>query len=675
MLLFCLTALANLPGPKVDCVSVLPNGNVQISWNQVLDPTGIFVNYQIFEVGTSGLTLIQSISNINTTSYIHTTTLGQIAAQRYVISTNTSVPTANFSDTVSSMRLFVNNPSNGMATLNWNSIFRPNNNPTASNWYRIYREYPAGIWTLIDSVQYGNEYYRDTITICNDSINYRITNSNTTCTSTSSVDGKNFNDVIPPYAPVIKSVTVDTANNLATIRWNPTRPNDTRGYIILKNIGGSWVPIDTVYGINNTIYQYNLSNASSESECFGIAAFDSCYYGTPLTPNTSAMSAPHCSILTSHIYSACRKTINLTWNAYNTWNTGVNTYEILQSVNGGNMSKINSTSTNTFTVSNLNPDSLYCFVIQSISGNLLDTSLSNKICVRTDYPYVSDTNYLQTVTVVNENRIDLRIFTTPANTIRGYDIYRSIDDGISFKNIGYADKTSIPITFSDLDVNTTSFIYKYRVNAIDSCNNSTSETSNISESIRLESSIDQNNYEVKLEWNFYTTWDGLVREYGIYRKLGNEPQTLITILPSTTRTYVDNISSFYNSSDNGKFCYTIEAIENTNNYLFSETSLSNKSCITPNQIIYVPNSFTPNNDGLNDEFLPIIGFADFTSYNMTIFNRLGQQVFNTQTITKGWDGTKNSILLQNGIYIYTIQINNTEGKPISKTGTIALIGN
>jgi len=673
LILTGLASFGNLPGPTITCVSVLSNGNVQLSWTPINDPSGIFVKYEVYEVGTAGLTLLQSISNRTSSTFLHTTAAGNVNSKRYIISTTTSIPTNNFSDTVSSMRLFVNNPSNGMAILNWNPVFSPVNSPSASNWYRVYREFPLGTWTLIDSVRYGNEYYRDTITICDDSINYRVTNSSISCTSISSVDGDNFKDVIPPYAPVIKSATVDTSNNLGTINWFPSKPNDTRGYIILKNISGSWVPVDTVYGINNTSYQYSLSNASSNSECFGVAAFDSCYYGSPLTPNTSAMSAPHCTVQVNEVYQACNKTINLSWNSYSNWNSGVSSYEIIQSINGAVNNKIGSTNTNSFTVSNVMPDSLYCFVVQSVSGNLADTSFSNKKCIRTIYPYISDTNYLQTVTVFDDNRIDLRIFTTAKNTVKGYDVYRSEDGGSSFNSIGFAPKSSIPSNFTDNNVNSTILKYQYKLEARDSCNNSTGLITNTSESILLTSFNNQNNYLIRLSWNSYTTWNGLVQEYKVYRKLGGGSFSLLATLPATTNEYQDDLSNFYSSSDDGQFCYRIEAIENNNSFLFSETSLSNTTCITPKELIFIPNSFTPNSDGINDLFLPQIGFADFTTYKISIYNRLGQEVFMSNNIEKGWDGTNKNEQLQNGIYIYTIQINNTEGKPISISGTIALL--
>ena len=665
-------SFSSLPAPKVNCVSVLPNGNVQITWERVNDPTSIFTAYEVFLVSGSSSTSLQVIGNINTTTYTHVTPLGNTTSLSYVVGTTCSTSITNVSDTISSIKLSVNNPSNGRAILNWNPIFSPTNSPTASNWYKIYREYPLGTWTLIDSVQYGNEYYRDTITICNDSINYRVTNSNTGCTSTSSIDGKTFNDVLPPYSPVIKSVTVDTTNNLTTINWHPTRPLDTEGYIILKRIGSSWVPIDTIYGINNTTYQYLLSNAGGESECYGIAAFDSCYYGSPLTPNTSAMGDPHCTIYLEQSYRACDKTIDLTWSAYSGWKTGVFSYYIYYTVNGSPEIFASSTSATSFSLSNVSPDSNYCFTIRAVSNDFNDTTLSNKICVITEYPYISDTNYLQAVSVESENLVQVRIFTTIKNTIQGYNILKSEDNGTSFNNIGFVSNSTTPIIFNDNAVIPENQTYQYKAIAIDSCGNTTNKETNIGETILLRATSNSADYTVNLNWNNYQIWNGAIREFNIYRKLGNGAPVLIGTVPAGIFSYQDDISSFYASSDDGRFCYFIEAIETTNSYGISETSKSNTVCITPNHIIYVPNSFSPNDDGLNDEFIPVIGFADYGTYSIQVFNRLGQEIFTSTEITEGWDGKHKSKLCPQGMYVYVILIEDAEGKPIQKSGTIFL---
>ena len=54
---------------------------------------------------------------------------------------------------------------------------------------------------------------------------------------------------------------------------------------------------------------------------------------------------------------------------------------------------------------------------------------------------------------------------------------------------------------------------------------------------------------------------------------------------------------------------------------------------------YVPNSFTPNSDGLNDEFTPIVTADEPAFYKFMVYNRWGEIVFESETVGDGWDGT------------------------------------
>jgi gliding motility-associated-like protein len=61
--------------------------------------------------------------------------------------------------------------------------------------------------------------------------------------------------------------------------------------------------------------------------------------------------------------------------------------------------------------------------------------------------------------------------------------------------------------------------------------------------------------------------------------------------------------------------------------------------VTEDLLYYVPNTFTPNGDGTNDIFLPVLtaGF-DPTSYTLLIFNRWGEVLFESHDPAVGWDG-------------------------------------
>ncbi len=74
---------------------------------------------------------------------------------------------------------------------------------------------------------------------------------------------------------------------------------------------------------------------------------------------------------------------------------------------------------------------------------------------------------------------------------------------------------------------------------------------------------------------------------------------------------------------------------------------------------YIPNAFSPNGDGLNDNFNPIIKCGSLeTKFRISIYNRWGQRIFDAQTMTKTWDGTFNGKPCDAGTYFYVIEIDN-----------------
>lgn len=95
--------------------------------------------------------------------------------------------------------------------------------------------------------------------------------------------------------------------------------------------------------------------------------------------------------------------------------------------------------------------------------------------------------------------------------------------------------------------------------------------------------------------------------------------------------------------------------------------------ISESSLIYIPNSFTPNNDGLNDIFIPSFYFVNTDGYSMKIFNRWGEQIFVSNDISVGWDGTYNNTIAPSGTYTYTILFQNLFGQPFRKVGTVHVI--
>lgn len=85
---------------------------------------------------------------------------------------------------------------------------------------------------------------------------------------------------------------------------------------------------------------------------------------------------------------------------------------------------------------------------------------------------------------------------------------------------------------------------------------------------------------------------------------------------------------------------------------------------------YVPNAFTPNEDGLNDQFLPVISGTKF--YELSIFDRWGNKVFQTTDIQKGWDGTFKGVPSKDDVYVWQIKLSTLSGETKEYKGHVTL---
>ncbi len=93
-------------------------------------------------------------------------------------------------------------------------------------------------------------------------------------------------------------------------------------------------------------------------------------------------------------------------------------------------------------------------------------------------------------------------------------------------------------------------------------------------------------------------------------------------------------------------------------------------------ILYVPNAFTPFNPGnLNNTFKPVFtaGFIE-ESYQLRVFNRWGELIFESRNYEYGWDGTYSGQEMPMDAYIWQIKYQEKSyGETITVSGTITLI--
>jgi gliding motility-associated-like protein len=86
---------------------------------------------------------------------------------------------------------------------------------------------------------------------------------------------------------------------------------------------------------------------------------------------------------------------------------------------------------------------------------------------------------------------------------------------------------------------------------------------------------------------------------------------------------------------------------------------------------FVPNTFTPNNDGVNDGFKPVVK-SQFDRFEMAIYNRWGALIFDTKT-SQSWDGMYENTAAQNGVYIYQIIVVEDGGARHFENGTVMIL--
>ena len=130
----------------------------------------------------------------------------------------------------------------------------------------------------------------------------------------------------------------------------------------------------------------------------------------------------------------------------------------------------------------------------------------------------------------------------------------------------------------------------------------------------------------------------------------------------------------------------ISRSEKDTRYTFTEfgtynvkLTVSNNTCSRSDSIIvtvsesaiYVPNVFTPNGDGFNDEFR--VAYKSLISFQCWVYNRWGRQVYHWTDPTKGWDGNINGKKAVPGPYFYVIKATGSDKKVYKLRGDINLL--
>lgn len=584
-----------------------------------------------------------------------------------------SVPDSAGSKAPLAISLMVGAYQSRIALLNWSD-------PGLPGTFVVERYALSCGWVDIATLPSSTLTYNDTITspYCNPvNFTYRI--------RFESLSGTD--DAVSPDMPApsplsdknppddVKSLNVDLTfhSNVFSprITWNNITLDSISHYEIERYDGFSWPSVGSVSADSNGFYDKTAPNACLNPLRYMVFTHDRC-------GNTSGQQVvDDLAVQTIKLEVAfpdqCDKSVELNWNPYVHMSGGLGGYKVFRSDVSTTVELPETQNTTYVDNFDFKSGQVYFYTVKAVSSDGLISSSSCEVVAMYAGAIPPDTVIITQVSVEDDSYIRAGYHLSPAGSVVKLILERSDDGGSTFHAID-----SLPLIingavpadyfFIDSTADVHGQSYYYRLIAFDDCGFPT--LSKISRSIFLDCSSSET--QNSLEWNKYEYWEKGVKGYDVYRILNRETASITAIgnLGPDAVSFPDALSNYDTSKE---ACYWVTATETPGNFLNNPVSLSNTCCVIREPVIFIPNAFRP--DGENKYFRPVPKplYIESQTFKMTIFNRWGQQLFETTSIENGWDGNVNGQASPAGLYSYFITFKSAMGEEFTKRGTVMLV--
>lgn len=451
-------------------------------------------------------------------------------------------------------------------------------------------------------------------------------------------------DTFGPASSPMNYITV-TGNQFIDINWGKSKFKGYTGYYLYNDIAPNYNLIYNTPNVTDTTFRVSSGiDIQNSRYCYVIKTKDKCN-------NLGAVTFPHCTILLQVTDTAVNDLI-LDWLPYDGWGTGnVRRYRIYRSEAGGPFKLLDSVVSGQTTYRDRKLcNKVYCYYVEALEKTGKWTSRSNTVCKNSRYlPPVEPVISVRTTVLPGNSTYTQWQRYTGAKDVDHYVLTRS--------NVGstkldyYALSDSLGYIDADKFMETNRLSYTYTVRAVDHCGIESPE-SQINKTILLGGKSE--GYIAKLNWSQYEKWNSGVKTYEILVREDNTFKVAGSIDASTSIYQYD----FLDTKLDDSICFKIRAIKDTS--LLVE-SFSNVLCLISEAKVFVPNAFSPNKDGKNEMFIPsaILVFNQtgnpILDYKLEIYNRWGEQVFFSDDLNVGWDGTFKGEMCQEGHYVYKVR--------------------
>ena len=468
-------------------------------------------------------------------------------------------------------------------------------------------------------------------------------------------------DTERPLPPILTLVTVDPLTGNTILTWTPGGSPDVAGYVFYDFRDGAGEAFDTIRIPGLTSYTDTRSNASLFSVSYLVAAIDS-------SENISPLSNTLSTIFVTAEVDSCLHGIDIEWTPWNYPDNHALSYTILFTRDGLPISSAGSVpgSENSFLITGIEAGSHYCFYLEaSLSDGKI--SRSNRSCtyaslerrpewINGDYARVDDK--MLTLSFTYDDDSEITTFRIEESL---YPEGPYSETGILESQGGRILKEITPVPVMP--------VY-YRAVALNSCNEGVTYSNPVT---LIYPEITERNNLLLISWNRHLDWRGGVDSYTLWRDHGAGFTEVATISPDDT-TYTDNIHNFQYLITSDSICYLVRAAEGYNPYFSGAESVSTTVCIISPIKIFVPTAFTPDGNGLNELFRPVLSFTP-TAYRLIIRDKRGALIFESTDLTESWNGTIGGNRLPEDIYFWFLEATAPEGTAINRHGTVTIIHN
>ena len=178
----------------------------------------------------------------------------------------------------------------------------------------------------------------------------------------------------------------------------------------------------------------------------------------------------------------------------------------------------------------------------------------------------------------------------------------------------------------------------------------------------------------------------------VYRKPDahfiTNPQTVSIINPqvnfSNLSQWADHYIWSFGDGDSSNITNPYHSYQEISSYTVNLVAVTSQGCIdsamqtivvVEEPTLYVPTAFSPDGDGINDLFIVQANGMDLDNYNIKIYDRWGELIFESDDLYKSWDGTaKNKTkFVENGTYVWLVTVKDVNGIETQQSGTVTVI--